>query len=297
MHSLSAPILVIGYHGQVATSLRKIGGKDILAIGRPEIDLENLENFSHLLEKYQPKLIINAAAWTKVDLAETEQDAAKQANHIGPAIIATEAAKRQIPFLHISTDYVFNGVTNRPYLESDPISPVTIYGKTKADGEEAILKSHPQSAVFRTSWVYSPYGQNFVRTMMNAGAKNPVLRVVGDQKGNPTSAEDLATVLLAIAKKILSDGWRNHYHGLFHATGKGEASWYDLAQKTLEEAEKYGQKKPQIESILTKDWPTPAQRPADSRLNNEKLKEVFQQELPSWENSVARTVKTIFLIS
>lgn len=298
MTSCSAPLLVIGFHGQVATSLRALGGKEILALSREMLDLEkkeDLENFPHLLEKYQPKIIINAAAWTKVDLAETEKEAAKQVNHLAPALLAKYAAEKHIPFLHLSTDYVFNGDTSRPYHESDPISPVTIYGKTKADGERDILKNHPYSAIFRTSWVYSPYGHNFLRTMISAGAKNPVLRVVGDQKGTPTSAEDLASLLFSIAKEILSHGWKTEYHGIFHATGKGEASWYMFAQKILLEAEKYGQKKPQIESILTKDWPTPAKRPADSRLNNEKLYKIFGQELPEWENSVERTVKTIFL--
>ncbi|QHI96247.1 dTDP-4-dehydrorhamnose reductase [Aristophania vespae] len=291
----SAPsILVLGRQGQLATSLQRLGGQNVIAIGRPEFDFANPETISDLLKQYQPEFVVNAAAWTAVDLAETEIEGAKQGNHLGPAYVAEKCALQHIPFIHISTDYVFNGRKGHPYTEDDHVTPETVYGQTKADGEKAVLSVHPQSIILRTSWVYSPYGRNFVRTMINAGAKNPVLKVVNDQKGNPTSSDDLAHIILAIIDKVRQTTWMDHYHGIFHASGQGEATWFDLANTTLEEAALHGQAKPDIRPVSTLDWPTPAKRPADSRLDTTKLTQVFGLRFPLWRESVAKTVQQIF---
>ncbi|MCX5616497.1 dTDP-4-dehydrorhamnose reductase [Bombella sp. TMW 2.2559] len=283
-------ILVIGRTGQLASSLKELGGDRVVTVGRPEADLQVPETLTAVIEAHQPEVIVNAAAWTAVDLAETEQEAAKQGNHTGPAHLAAEAARRHVPFIHVSTDYVFDGRKGSPYLESDPISPVTAYGRTKAEGEAAVLKAQPQSIILRTAWVYSAHGKNFVRTMLNAGAKNPRLRVVGDQRGNPTSSDDLAAVVLGIIDRIRATGWQDSYAGIFHATGSGEATWHELACHALEQAARHGQAMPEVEAIMTADWPTPAARPADSRLDNGKLERVFGQKMPDWRDSVARTV-------
>lgn len=286
-------ILVIGRTGQLATSLKELGGDRVVTVGRPEADLQAPETLAAVIDAHKPDFIVNAAAWTAVDLAETEQEAAKKGNHTGPARLAEEAARRGIPFIHVSTDYVFDGKKGAPYLESDPISPVTAYGRTKAEGEAAVLKAQPQSVILRTAWVYSAHGKNFVKTMLNAGAKNPRLRVVGDQRGNPTSSDDLAAVILGIIDKIKATGWQDSYAGIFHATGSGEATWHELACHALKEAAQHGQTMPEMEAIKTSDWPTPAARPADSRLDNSKLERVFGQKMPDWRESVTRTVKTL----
>lgn len=291
----SAPsILVIGRKGQLARSLQELGGNRIIATGRPDFDLDHPENFPLLLKQYHPDFVVNAAAWTAVDLAETEPKKANQSNDISPAFMARECALRYVPFIHISTDYVFNGKKGQPYTENDPVCPETVYGRTKAEGEKSVLTLHPQSMVLRTSWVYSAYGRNFVKTMITAGNKNPTLKVVNDQKGNPTSSDDLADIILKIIDKIHQEHWHESYHGIFHACGQGEATWFDLACVTLDNAAYFGQKKPDILPICTKDWPTPAKRPIDSRLDTTKLKETFDLTFPPWRESVAKVVQKIF---
>lgn len=275
-------------------SLQALGGKQVAAIGRPEFDLNHPENISEFLKCHNPDFVINAAAWTAVDLAETEQEGAQCGNYTGPAFLAQECALRHIPFIHVSTDYVFNGKKGKPYTEDDPVCPETVYGRTKAEGEKAVLSLHPQSMVLRTSWVYSAYGRNFVKTMIAAGAKNPILKVVSDQKGNPTSSDDLAQVILEIINQIHEKHWQEDYHGIFNACGRGDATWFELACVTLKEASLYGQKEPQIQPILTEDWPTPAKRPLDSRLDTTKLRKTFGLTFPLWQESVSKIVQKLF---
>ena len=287
-------ILVTGGNGQLATSLAKLGGARIDRVGRPEFDFEKPDTIEAVLDAHRPAAVVNAAAWTAVDLAETEQAGAEAANCTGPALLAAACAKRNIPFIHVSTDYVFAGDKGSPYVETDPVSPQTVYGSTKADGERKVLAADPRAIILRTSWVYSSHGKNFVRTMINAGAKNPALKVVGDQRGNPTNSDDLAEAILAIVGLIERDGWKDAYAGLYHACGTGEATWHELAVAALEEAARHGQKMPEVTAIRTEDWPTPAKRPADSRMDNGKLAHVFGVKMPEWRQSVTRTVKELF---
>lgn len=288
------PILVTGGNGQLATSLAHRGGARIARVGRPDFDFERPETLDATLAAYAPSAVVNAAAWTAVDLAETEVAAAEAANRDGPVRLAVLCAERNIPFIHVSTDYVFAGDKGAPYLETDPVSPETVYGRTKAEGEARIMALNPRAIILRTSWVYSAHGKNFVRTMINAGAKNPTLRVVGDQHGNPTSADDLADAILAILALIARDGWKDDYAGLYHACGTGEATWHKLAVTALERAAHHGQVMPEVTAIPTTAWPTPARRPADSRLDNSKLERVFGVRMPQWQSSVHRTVDTLF---
>lgn len=287
------PILVTGSKGQLATALQKFGGPRIHCVGRPDLDFDRPETLKTVFDAIKPVAVINAAAWTAVDLAETERDAATRANTNGPAELARLCAAHDIPFLHVSTDYVFSGDKGSPYLETDPISPQTLYGRSKATGEALALSTNPKTLVFRTAWVYSAYGKNFVRTMLNAGAKNPALKVVGDQKGNPTSADDLAQALLAVLAFLEKNGWQETYAGIYHACGTGETTWHGLAVAALQEAARHGQSMPEVTAITTKDWPTPAKRPADSRMDTSKLTRTFGVTLPHWEESVQRTVQHI----
>lgn len=287
-------ILVTGGQGQLATSLKRLGGDRVVVVGRPEFDLAQPETLAATLERVNPSLVVNAAAWTAVDLAESEVEGATAANETGPAELARLCAASNTPLIHVSTDYVYAGDKGTPYVETDPVTPQTVYGCTKAAGEQAVLKAQPRSIVLRTSWVYSGHCKNFVRTMVNAGAKNTHLKVVGDQYGNPTSADDLAKAILSIADQVEA-GWQDRFAGLFHASGTGETSWHGLAVAALEEAARHGQTMPvEIAAIRTQDWPTPAKRPQDSRLDCSKLEQVFGIRLPEWRDSVARAVDEHF---
>ncbi|WP_025886051.1 dTDP-4-dehydrorhamnose reductase [Asaia prunellae] len=287
-------ILVTGGQGQLATSLKMLGGDRVVVVGRPEFDLAQPETLAATLKRVNPSLVVNAAAWTAVDLAESEIEGATAANETGPAELARLCAARDVPLVHVSTDYVYAGDKGAPYVETDPVTPQTVYGRTKAAGEQAVLKAHPRSIVLRTSWVYSGHCKNFVRTMVNAGAKNTHLKVVGDQYGNPTSADDLAKAILSIADQVEA-GWQDRFAGIYHASGTGETSWHGLAVAALEEASRHGQSMPvEVAAIRTQDWPTPAKRPQDSRLDCSKLERVFGIRLPEWRDGVARAVDEHF---
>lgn len=286
-------ILVTGGNGQLAVSLAAAGGPRVVKTGRPEFDFDRPETIAAAVARHKPAFVVNAAAWTAVDAAENEVEAARRANETGPGILAMACAAQDIPLIHISTDYVFSGDKGTPYVETDPISPQTVYGANKAAGEKAVLAASPRAVILRTAWVYSAHGRNFVKTMIAAGAKNPKLRVVGDQHGNPTSSDDLADAILAILARIGQTGWLPEYAGIYHATAQGETTWYGLAVAALEEAARHGRPMPQMEAIRTEDWPTPAKRPKDSRLECGKLKQVFGIQLPHWQPAVVRTVDKI----
>jgi len=289
-------ILVTGGSGQVAQALVRLApGHDmeVVCVGRPDFDFDTPETIATVFASRPWDCVVNAAAYTAVDAAEGDEAAAARANATGPAALATLAAEAGIPFIHISTDYVFDGGKGAPYLETDPTNPTGVYGRTKRDGEAQVLAAGGQSIILRTAWVYSDTGKNFVRTMLGAGAKLPKLRVVGDQTGSPTAAGDLATAILDIIALIARDGWKPGYGGIFHATGSGETTWHGLAVATFAEARRHDGPSPEVEAITTADWPTPAQRPADSRLDNTKLAETFGVTLPAWRVSLARTVDSL----
>jgi dTDP-4-dehydrorhamnose reductase len=285
-----APILVTGGSGQLATSLMRLGGPRIHRVGRPGFDFDQPETIAATFAALKPAAVVNAAAWTAVDAAETAVEAATRANREGPAQLAALCAEAEIPLIQVSTDYVFDGDKGAPYVETDPTSPTGVYGRTKAEGEQAALAANPRTIVLRTSWVYSATGKNFVRTMINAGEKNPTLKVVGDQSGAPTASDDLAEAILSILARIEEDGWQDSYAGIYHAAGTGETTWHGLAVAALEAAQKHGRAMPEVIAIKTADWPTPARRPADSRLDCDKLERVFGIRLPPWRKSLIRTV-------
>ena len=291
------PILVTGGAGQLASSLVACGGPRIHRVGRPEFDFDRPETITETFGRVAPAAVVNAAAWTAVDAAEADPDGAARANRDGPALLARLCGQAGIPLIHVSTDYVFDGDKGAPYVETDPISPTGVYGRTKAEGEQAVLAACPRAVVLRTSWVYSATGKNFVRTMVNAGAKNPVLRVVGDQCGAPTSADDLAAAIVDILSLIETGGWKNAYAGIYHAAGTGETTWHGLAVAALQAAARHGRTMPEVIAIRTADWPTPAKRPADSRLDCSKLERVFGIRLPAWHRSLPPTVDRLLAAS
>jgi len=287
------PILVTGGSGQVAQALGRLAparGMEVAVLGRPVFDFDDPATIRAAFASRPWRYVVNAAAYTAVDAAEADEAGAARANADGPELLATLCAGAAIPFIHISTDYVFDGAKGEPYRETDPTRPTGAYGRTKRDGEERVLKAGGRAIILRTAWVYSDTGRNFVRTMLSAGARLPKLRVVADQKGSPTAAADLATAILDIIALIERDGWQPRFGGIFHATGSGETTWHGLAVATFEEARRHDGPSPEVEAIATADWPTPARRPADSRLDTAKLADVFGVTLPPWRESLARTV-------
>jgi dTDP-4-dehydrorhamnose reductase len=284
----SARILVTGGTGQVARALAEAAGERVRVVGRPAFDFDRPDSLDAVLDEAAPAMVVNAAAYTAVDKAETDSDAAWRANRDGPAAIAAWCARANVPLIHISTDYVFDGDKGAPYVETDPTSPTGVYGASKLEGERAVLASGARAVILRTAWVYAASGKNFVLTMLNAARKTNQLRVVADQRGCPTSAADLAIAILAVA-----DRWDDRLVGVYHATGTGETTWHGLATEVFARAARHGLAAPTVTPIATADWPTPARRPADSRLDCGKLADSFGARLPDWRDSVGRAVAAI----
>jgi dTDP-4-dehydrorhamnose reductase len=289
-------MLITGATGQLGLALIEEStsrGLEFVAVSRPEFDFEKLETVDACFARAKPDLVINAAAYTAVDAAEAHPEAAKACNQTGPERLAELCVAAGIPLIHISTDYVFDGAKREPYVETDETNPRTVYGRTKRDGEEAVLATGAKAIILRTSWVYAPYGKNFVRTMLNAAQRMPTLRVVADQRGTPTAALDLACAVLDIVKKLSAGGWNGSYRGIFHATSAGETTWHGFALAIFEQTAKFGYPVPQVDAITTADWPTPAHRPADSRLDCSELRRVFGLSLPSWRHSLESNLQKI----
>ncbi len=284
-------ILVTGGSGQVAWELGTQGGIAVRVVGRPDFDFDRPETIGEIFRTARPSAVVNAAAYTAVDAAETNQNAAYRANRDGPAVLAELCQDAGIPLVHISTDYVFDGRKGAPYVETDSVGPTGVYGASKLAGEQAVLVGCEKAVVLRTAWVYAPRGRNFLLTMLNAAKKTNRLRVVADQRGSPTAAEDLTTAILSLP--FLRGDWRDDYRGVFHAAASGETTWHGFACAIFEEAVRYGVVSPVIEPITTADWPTPAQGPADSRLDCTKLARHFGLRLPDWRDGVRRTVTRV----
>jgi dTDP-4-dehydrorhamnose reductase len=292
-------ILITGASGQLGDALVKrcaARGWAFTAVSRPEFDFENPETIEKSFAAAKPSIVLNAAAYTAVDAAEQNVAAATAGNHTGPLRLAELCAACAIPFLHVSTDYVFDGAKGAPYVETDPTGPTGVYGATKRDGEAAIMATAARAIILRTAWVYAAHGKNFARTMLGAGRRMPKLRVVADQRGTPTAAGDLAHAMLEITGKLQSEGWRDEARGIYHATGSGETTWHGFATAIFEEAAKLGQAAPEVDAISTADWPTPAKRPADSRLNCSKLDHIFGISLPHWRESLAPIVRDLLAL-
>jgi dTDP-4-dehydrorhamnose reductase len=289
-------IAVTGSKGQVATSLieRKGPGVAIVALGRPAFALENRASVIEAVEAARPDVVVNAAAYTAVDKAEAEEALAVLVNGEGAGYVAEAAAKVGAPLLHLSTDYVFDGALGRPYREDDRTAPTGAYGRSKLIGERLVAERCPDSVILRTAWVYSPFGVNFLRTMLRLNETREEVGVVDDQLGNPTSALDIAGALLAVAARIKSDAAPG-LRGIFHMTGSGEATWADFAEAVVQEAAARGRRLTRVKRIATADYPTAARRPANSRLDNEKLRRVYGLRLPDWRGSVAACCARLIL--
>ncbi|WP_424360143.1 dTDP-4-dehydrorhamnose reductase [Methylocystis parvus] len=280
-------LAVTGLKGQVVSALieRAPSDVEITALGRPQLDLGLRHAVLANLRHTGCDAIVNAAAYTAVDKAESEPDVAMRVNGEGAGHVAEAAAELKVPLLHLSTDYVFDGTSHRPYREDDPTGPTGAYGRSKLAGEQKIAAIHGNHAILRTAWVYSPFGANFVKTMLRLGETREEISVVADQIGNPTNAIDIADALLVLARRLVADP-SPELRGVFNLTGTGEASWADLAEATFSIAEKAGRGPVRVKRIATADYPTPARRPANSRLDNSKLRARYGLALPHWRESL-----------
>lgn len=287
-------LLITGWQGQVAQALGEAAARrsdvEALAIGRPALDLVKLPTILRTLSDARPDVVINTAAYTAVDKAETDVDAAFALNRDGAARLAEAAAQQGVPILHLSTDYVFDGFKASPYVETDPTGPRSVYGRSKREGELAVMAANPRHLIVRTAWVHSPFGQNFVRTMLRLAGERPVARVVQDQVGSPTSAEHLAGVLLDLAARLAAGEDR---YGVLHAAGRGEASWAEMAREVFSQSASIGGPTAEVEPIGSADYPTKAERPRNSRLDTGLLETAYGLRLPDWREGVAASVRRL----
>ena len=282
-------MLVTGRHGQLAQSLAERGGDGVTLLGRPELDLAIPGSASAAIHASRPDVIVNAAALTAVDLAEADETQAIRINADAAGEVATAARDFGVPIIHISTDYVFDGVATAPRSETSPTAPINAYGRSKLVGEIAVRAATDDHLILRTSWLVSPFGRNFVRTMADLGQQRDTLSVVDDQYGNPTSALDFAEAILAIAARV-RDGDRTGLGQTYHVAGSGIASWFDVAVAVQDELARLGRKSATVTPISTADWPTPARRPAFSALDCTKFARDFGIAMPDWRASLASIV-------
>jgi len=289
-------ILILGTSGQVGDALMRASwpaGTTLAGLARPALDMADPTSIDRAVAEHAPDIVVNATAYTAVDKAESDREAAFAVNRDGPARLAALCAARGVPLIHISTDYVFDGTKPAPYGEDDPVAPVNVYGASKEAGEAAVRAAATRHVILRTSWVYAAHGANFVKTMLRLGRERPELGVVADQTGAPTAAADIAAAIVAIARRIESRPddvpW-----GTYHLTGTGETTWFGFAERIFQRLEREEGRRPVLKPIATAAYPTPARRPTNSRLDCGRLRAAFGVEPPAWEASLERVLDALF---
>lgn len=282
--------LVFGRTGQLAIELARRAPDRVTveALGRDRADLTDPDACAAAIVATDADIVINAAAYTAVDQAESDRDTVRLVNAETPGAMARAAAARSIPFLHVSTDYVFDGSGTRPWAEGDPVAPLGVYGETKLAGERAVAAANGVHVILRTSWVFSAHGRNFVKTMLRVGAERDMLTVVDDQRGGPTAAADIADALWTIAAAFHGGKGQS---GIFHFAGTPSVSWADFAEEIF--ARSSLPRKPAIKRIPTSDYPTPAKRPANSTLDCSRIKAVYGIEQPDWRVSLSDVIREL----
>jgi dTDP-4-dehydrorhamnose reductase len=283
-------ILVTGREGQVAQSLaERDGGHELVFAGRPDLDLADPASIERAVAAVNPALVISAAAYTAVDKAEDEPELAMAANGEGPGVLARAAARIGAPVIHLSTDYVFDGSLDRPWREDDPVAPLGVYGATKLAGEQAIAASGATYAILRTAWVYSPFGANFVKTMLRLAETRDALNVVEDQQGCPTSAFDIADGIMAVVAVWQADPARGA-NGVYHLAGAGETHWAGFARSIFAASASRGGPSATVTGIPSSSYPTRAARPANSRLDCTRVAETFGYRAPPFSTSLGPVI-------
>ncbi len=288
-------VLISGAQGQVGAELMRLAPAEfsVTGLGSAQLDISNADQVARTIAQLQPQLIINAAAYTAVDKAESDSERAYAVNRDGIRLLAQAAERAGIPLLHISTDYVFSGATRAAYTEADVTAPTGVYGASKLAGEQALAEHCSRSITLRTSWVFGATGNNFVKTMLRLGQERKTLGVVADQHGGPTAAASIARALWKVARDYAAQGtlpW-----GVYHFSGTPACSWHDFAVAIFEQAQQLGllAASPQINAISSADYPTPARRPANSVLNCSKLQQAFGIEQPDWRVDLHTLLKTL----
>jgi dTDP-4-dehydrorhamnose reductase len=279
-------ILVFGAGGQLGQELVRSAGRSqisLAAVDRARVDIADAASVRQSLKEIGPSVVVNAAAYTKVDQAENEPVEAERSNMRGPQVIADACALRAIPLIHISTDYVFDGQKAEPYVETDQVSPLGVYGRSKAAGEEVVRRVHQRHVILRTSWVYGEFGKNFLKTIVRLAQDRDELRVVADQFGTPTSTRELASAILQIAPRLINDMgvW-----GTYHFAGSGVTTWHRFAEAVVAAQMPLTGRSPTIQAITTAEYPTPARRPANSALDSAHFAKVFGFRARFWGEEV-----------
>lgn len=291
----SARLLITGSQGQVGRELVARGetaGFEVIALARNDLNISDASAVAHAIADATPDIVINAAAYTAVDRAESEPEIAHAVNAAGPGHIARACGNARIPVFHISTDYVFDGMGTRPYREDDPVAPQGVYGASKAAGEEAVRKAAERHLILRTSWVFSVHGNNFVKTMLRLAGEREQLSVVNDQHGCPTAAGDIATTLLTLAARSLTnpDGFP---WGTFHFCNSSETTWHGFASAIVEGASQRGGRRVPVRGISTAEYPTPTRRPAYSVLDRQKIGQAFGITPRPWSHALEEVLDAL----
>jgi len=287
-------LLVLGAGGQVGHELSRLAwpaGYRVSAFGRAEIDITRQEAVAAAVDRERPDIVINAAAYTAVDRAESEHDAAWAGNCAGPRCVAVTCRSAGIPLIHISTDYVFVGSKKGTYREDDPVNPIGVYGHCKEAGDRAVREALVEHVILRTAWVYSAHGHNFLKTLLRVAAERPLLRVVADQIGSPTSAVDIAAAIAVIVQRLTAG---DRAWGTYHFAGGGAVSWHGFAEAIFELAAPWRGAPPKVEAITTAEYPTPARRPANSVLDCSRIREAFGVVPRPWREALAEVIGELY---
>jgi len=286
-------ILVFGGNGQLGQELTRAGiasATPLVALSRAQADIADQAAVGDAIKRHDPTLVVNAAAYTKVDLAETEIEANRRANETGPGILAAACATAGVPLIHISTDYVFDGTKQGSYVEGDPVAPINSYGRSKAAGERAVRASTPLHLILRTSWIYGEFGQNFLKTMLRLAATRDELRVVADQRGCPTSTTDLARAILTVAPQLIGG---DKIWGTYHFAGSGVTTWHGFASRIVAAQAPMTGRAPPVTAITTAEFPTPARRPENSELDCGLFERVFGLRGRPWTAEADRITRAL----
>jgi dTDP-4-dehydrorhamnose reductase len=289
----SQSILVFGAAGQVGHELRQRAaphGVRLVGLTHAEVDITEAAAVSRAVERHRPAVIVNAAAYTAVDKAESDAQSAFAVNAEGPRILASAAREVGASIIQLSTDYVFDGAKPSPYLEDDAVGPVSAYGRSKEAGERAVRAAIERHVILRTAWIYAAHGHNFMRTMLRLCAERDVVRVVADQHGTPTAAADIADAVLSVTVRIMRD---KPAFGTFHLTNSGRTTWYGFASRIFATIAARGRKVPRLEAITTAEYPTPARRPAMSVLDCGKIAGAYGIRLRSWEGALEEVLSPL----
>lgn len=287
-------ILITGTHGQLGNECLDAATREpnwtVIGLGREELDFKDLEGIKEVMDDYKPDIIINCAAYTAVDKSESETDLANLINAKAVGKLAEWSEENNALLIHISTDYVFNGDGERPYLENDPTQPINQYGATKLKGEKVALENDKHTVILRTSWVYSEYGHNFVKTMLRLASERGEVKVVDDQIGSPTYAHDLAEGIFAVIRKYLvNENDKASVGGIYHFANQGVTSWYGFANKIFE----LSNTQCKVSPVSTSEFPTPAKRPGYSVLDTHKYQKAFECVIPDWEDGLRRCLRNM----